>query len=275
MNKKFIQRVGLYILLFVSSLFVSSLYGQSSDIRVTVRMEKAPMKRVMGEIERQTRYLFGYDDQVDVNRIVSVHVVNRPLVEALDAMVAGSNISYVVQGSSIVLKSRMETGRQSATVSGKVCDSAGNPIIGASVVVKGTTIGVSTDIEGRFTLEVPAPVETAVLNITYLGYQTASIHVGTKSYFDVRLSEMNQEISDVLVVGYAPMRKSDFTGSIASVKSSELAMTTPTVGQALVGKVAGVEVRQQNGAPGAGAQIRIRGINSLSASSDPLYVIDG
>lgn len=275
MNKKFIQRVGLYILLFASSLFVSSLYGQSSDVRVTVRMEKVPMKRVMGEIERQTRYLFGYDDQVDVNRIVSVHIVNRPLVEALDAMVAGSNISYVLQGSSIVLKNRMETGRQSAKVSGKVCDPASNPIIGASVVVKGTTIGVSTDMEGRFTLEVPAPVETAVLNITYLGYQTASIHVGTKSYFDVRLSEMNQEISDVLVVGYAPMRKSDFTGSIASVKSSELAMTTPTVGQALVGKVAGVEVRQQNGAPGAGVQIRIRGINSLSASSDPLYVIDG
>ena len=85
----------------------------------------------------------------------------------------------------------------------------------------------------------------------------------------------SKQISEVLVVGYTPMRKSDFTGSIASVKASELSATTPTVGQSLVGKVAGVEVHQTSGAPGDGVTIRVRGVNSLSASSAPLYVIDG
>lgn len=114
----------------------------------------------MNEIERQTKYLFGSAENVDVKRIVTVQVVNRPLQEALDAMLRGTNVSYTVQGSNIVLKNgRSEAeAKKPAVISGVVRDAAGNPVVGAAVVVKGTTIGISTDSEGRFSLQVPPPL---------------------------------------------------------------------------------------------------------------------
>ena len=277
MNKKIIQRISLLILLFVLPVVypVNDIHAQ--DVRVTIRMDKVRMEQVMNEIERQTKYLFGSANNVDVNRIVTVQVVDRPLREALEVMLRGTNISYTVQGSNIVLKNgSTESGTsRPATISGVVRDATGAPVIGAAVVVKGTTIGVSTDTEGKFSLQVPPPVSQAILEVNYLGYEPNDIRVGSTTHFDITLKEDCQQISDVLVVGYTPMRKSDFTGSIASVKSSELTTTTPTMAQALAGKVAGVEVRQASGAPGEGVQIRVRGVNSLSAGSDPLYVIDG
>ena len=113
----------------------------------------------MNEIERQTKYLFGSAENVDVKRIVTVQVVNRPLQEALDAMLRGTNVSYTVQGSNIVLKNgRSEAeAKKPAVISGVVRDAAGNPVVGAAVVVKGTTIGISTDSEGRFSLQVAGP----------------------------------------------------------------------------------------------------------------------
>ena len=135
-----------------------------------------------------------------------------------------------------------------------------------------TNRGNVTGLEGDFSVEA-TPGQT--LSVSFLGYNTQQIKVGSQTSFDITLTEDSKQISEVLVVGYTPMRKSDFTGSIASVKASELSATTPTVGQSLVGKVAGVEVHQTSGAPGDGVTIRVRGVNSLSASSVPLYVIDG
>ena len=140
------------------------------------------------------------------------------------------------------------------------------------MIVKGTSIGNVTGISGEYTISAE-PEQT--LSFAFLGYDTKEVKVGSRTTIDVTLTEQNKQISEVVVVGYAPMRKSDFTGSIASVKSSELSVTAPTVGQSLAGKVAGVEVHQTSGAPGDGVTIRVRGVNSLSASSDPLYVIDG
>lgn len=160
MNKKIIQRISLLILLFVLPVAYPVNDVHAQDVRVTIRMDKVRMEQVMNEIERQTKYLFGSADNVDVNRIVTVQVVDRPLREALDAMLRGTNISYMVQGSNIVLKNRRSEAdaNRPVTVSGIVRDVAGNPVVGAAVVVKGTTIGVCTDIEGRFALQVPPPL---------------------------------------------------------------------------------------------------------------------
>ena len=159
MNKKIIQRISLLILLFVLPIAYPVTDIHAQDVRVTIRMEKVRMEQVMNEIERQTKYLFGSAENVDVKRIVTVQVVNRPLQEALDAMLRGTNVSYTVQGSNIVLKNgRSEAeARKPAVISGVVRDAAGNPVVGAAVVVKGTTIGISTDSEGRFSLQVPPP----------------------------------------------------------------------------------------------------------------------
>ena len=150
MNKKIIQRISLLILLFVLPIAYPVTDIHAQDVRVTIRMEKVRMEQVMNEIERQTKYLFGSAENVDVKRIVTVQVVNRPLQEALDAMLRGTNVSYTVQGSNIVLKNgRSEAeAKKPAVISGVVRDAAGNPVVGAAVVVKGTTIGISTDSEG-------------------------------------------------------------------------------------------------------------------------------
>ena len=160
MNKKIIQRISLLILLFVLPIAYPVNDVHAQNVRVTIRMDKVRMEQVMNEIERQTKYLFGSAENVDVNRIVTVQVVDRPLREALDAMLRGTNVSYTVQGSNIVLKNERSDADKNkpALISGVVRDAAGNPVVGAAVVVKGTTIGISTDTEGRFSLQVPPPL---------------------------------------------------------------------------------------------------------------------
>lgn len=209
MNKKIIQRISLLILLFVLPIAYPVTDIHAQDVRVTIRMEKVRMEQVMNEIERQTKYLFGSAENVDVKRIVTVQVVNRPLQEALDAMLRGTNVSYTVQGSNIVLKNgRSEAeAKKPAVISGVVRDAAGNPVVGAAVVVKGTTIGISTDSEGRFSLQVPPPASQAVLEINYLGYAPADVRVGSATRFDITLKEDSQQISDVLVVAIRPCAK--------------------------------------------------------------------
>ncbi len=162
-----------------------------------------------------------------------------------------------------------------AEITGKVVDSFGEPVIGAAILIKGTASGTSTDIDGTFVLKVPAPANEAVLDVNCIGFVSQEVKVGTARNFNIVLQVDSEMLEDVVVVGYTPMRKSDFTGSIASVKSDELLSSTPTMAQALAGKIAGVEVRQATGAPGAGVSIRVRGVNSLSADTEPLYVIDG
>ncbi len=162
-----------------------------------------------------------------------------------------------------------------AEITGKVVDQYGDPVIGAAIIVKGTSVGTSTDVDGNFSLKVPAPANQAVLNVNCIGFVDQAVTVGATRNFNIVLNVDSEMLEDVVVVGYTPMRKSDFTGSIASVKSDELLSSTPTMAQALAGKIAGVEVRQATGAPGAGVAIRVRGVNSLSAGTEPLYVIDG
>ncbi len=158
------------------------------------------------------------------------------------------------------------------TVSGIVLDASGEPLVGAGVMIKGTMDGAITDLDGNFSLEVKSE---DVLEISYIGFAAQEVTVGDQTRIRVILQPETNMMEETIVVGYMPMRKSDFTGSVSNVSAKELPLTTPTVSQALVGKVAGVEVRQTSGAPGDGAKIRVRGVNSLSASSDPLYVIDG
>ncbi len=160
-----------------------------------------------------------------------------------------------------------------SVISGTVKSEAGEPLVGASVIVKGaTTRGAIVDANGTYSISA-SEGETLVYDC--LGFVPQEVKISVKTRIDIVMVEDSHFLEETIVVGYAPMRKSDFTGSIASVKNEELQKSTATVGQALVGRVAGVEVRQSNGAPGSGVNIRVRGVNSLTASTSPLYVVDG
>lgn len=162
---------------------------------------------------------------------------------------------------------------QNDIISGTVVDQTGEPVIGAGIVVKGAPgRGTITDVSGQYSI---SAAKGEVLEFSCIGYATQVVTLTGSTQVNVILLEDTTFLEETVVVGYAPMRKSDFTGSIASIKAGELPITVPTMSQALVGKVAGVEVRQASGAPGDGTTLRVRGVNSLTAGSTPLYVVDG
>ncbi|WP_370526882.1 SusC/RagA family TonB-linked outer membrane protein [Bacteroides sp. 51] len=163
--------------------------------------------------------------------------------------------------------------QSSITVTGTVRDDV-ESLIGVSVAVKGTTIGTITDMDGKFTLNVPS--DRSVLTFSYVGYDTQNVTVGTTRTFNITMKSDNQLLEEVVVIGYGAVKRKDLTGSTVSVGSKELAMSpVTTAAQALAGKAAGVNVIQQSGAPGAEIQITVRGGTSITQGTEPLYIVDG
>ncbi|NME71883.1 SusC/RagA family TonB-linked outer membrane protein [Flammeovirga aprica] len=163
---------------------------------------------------------------------------------------------------------------QDKTISGTVKDETNEPLPGVNVIIKGTTIGTTTDFEGQFSINVPSENET--LLVTYIGYFDQEITIGNKTKFDIQLKVDAEQLEEVVVVGYGQMEKKDVTGAMSSIKSEDFnqgVMASPD--QLIQGKIAGVQMTPSSGEPGAGVNIRVRGGTSLTASNEPLYVIDG
>ena len=277
MNKKIIQQIRLSILLFVPALLFPLSTILAQNVRVTIRENKVKMEQVISSIERQTRYLFGIDDDVNTDLLVTVNVENEPLKKALDEMVRGTDIAYSVEGSNILLfRNTMQSGR-AAKISGQVVDAKGVPIIGASVIVRGTTVGVSTDAGGRFTLEVPAPAASQTLEVSYLGYETASIPVGSRTSFAVTLQESSSEIESVVVTALGIKREEKALSYNVQQVGAEDITTVKDANfmNSLAGKVAGVTINASSSGVGGATKVVLRGNKSISQSSNALYVIDG
>ncbi|MDR0866812.1 MAG: TonB-dependent receptor [Candidatus Symbiothrix sp.] len=163
---------------------------------------------------------------------------------------------------------------QNVSVNGSVRDKSGETLPGATVTVKGTATGTVTDFDGNYSVSVPN--NNAVLVFSYLGYLDQEITVGSRRTIDVTLLEDSKTLDEVVVVGYGTMKRKDLTGSVASINSDAISKSVSTsIDQVLAGRAAGVQVQQNSGAPGASTSIRIRGINSLNASTEPIFVIDG
>ncbi|MFT4031569.1 MAG: TonB-dependent receptor [Siphonobacter sp.] len=162
--------------------------------------------------------------------------------------------------------------KKDVNVSGTVKDQSGQALTGVTVLNKTTKQGTVTDAQGKFSIQAEVG---QTLVFSFIGYQSQEITVGNQLILDIQLKDDAQQLNEVVAVGYQTMRKADLTGAVSSVKASELNVSSPTIGQALVGKVAGVQVSQVSGSPYASTKIRVRGIGSINASSDPLYVIDG
>lgn len=161
---------------------------------------------------------------------------------------------------------------QNTKVTGHVVDENGDPVIGASVVVKGTTIGTVTDFDGNFTLDVPS--QHKHLEISYVGMKSRQFNVSSK--INAVLESDTQNLDEVMVVAYGTAKKSAFTGSAATISNEKIAKRqTSNVTNALTGQVAGVQTTSNTGQPGKDATIRVRGIGSMAASNRPLYVVDG
>ena len=265
------------VILFVClSLQISGAQAQTA--RFTIHLDNVPMEQVVNEIEAQSRYLFLFNKDIDSRRIiVSVHAENQTITQILPALFKDTGLNYTIEGMSILVTKKSEKSENPVTVSGRVTDLKGLPIVGASVIVHGTTVGVSTDTNGRFSLEVPAPASSHVLEISYLGYETARVTVGSRSHFDITLRESSSEIEQVVVTALGIKRQEKaLSYNVQQVAPSDITMVKDAnFMNSLAGKVAGVTINTSSSGVGGASKVVMRGTKSILQSSNALYVIDG
>ncbi len=239
--------------------------------RVTFTYTDVPMQTVFAAIRQQTGMTVSYSKpSVNPDQTVSIEAQDEEITGVLDRLFKGSAIAYKIEGNTILL-SRKEI-VPAVKVTGTIMDAKGEPVIGATVQIDGTTNGTVSDFNGAFSIDA-APKSTLI--VSYVGYQSQRITVKDATPLRITLHEDTEVLDEVVVVGYGTLRKSDLTGAIASVKTEELNQTTASFEQALVGHTPGVEIKQTSGAPGSSASIHIRGVNSIYGGVEPLYVIDG
>lgn len=265
----------VFSFLLAAQLYAGVSYSQTTSLSLSLK--NVTVEQALDQIEKETGFSFLFrDNTVDVNRIVNLKVNRGDINHILSQIFKNTNVEYQIVDKQIILSEKAMTAsvqQQNRTITGIVTDNLGEPIIGANITIKGTTIGTVTDIDGNFSLEVPA---SATITISYIGYLTKDIPVGNNSRIAVKLAEDTQNLDEVVVVGYGVQKKSDLTGSVSNIKSEKLMeRLATTVEQALAGRVAGVNVSTNSGRPGGRTSIQIRGYSSINATSNPLYVVDG
>ncbi len=279
-----VMRVTIFLMLLViSNIYANSTYSQSTKFSLNLR--NITLGQLFEEIQNQSEFnIFYNDSQVELDRKITVKVSESSVEEVLRQAFEGIDLNFYVFEKQIVIfpetkeKNVKELNKdlpQQKSVSGKVTDSSGSPLPGVTVIVKGSTKGTISDGEGNFVLSNVS--EDAILVFSFIGMRTQEIPVANKSSLQkVKMKEDAINIEEVVAVGYGTMKKSDVTGAISSVSSSALMKSEPTnVLRGVSGKVAGVQISQQDGAPGGGFDVIIRGSNSITAGSSPLYIVDG
>ena len=251
----------------------------ASAQKVTLQFRQVKLAKVFDAITRQTGLTVAYSrPTVDPDRIVTIEANKEELSQVLTQLMKGTNVTFEIGEKKIYLKEKptsdVQQSRKVKTISGTIVDDKGEPVIGASIAVQGTTLGTITNLDGEYTLaNVP---ENSEVTVSFIGYKTLTFKANDKSLSKITLKEDTEMLEEVVVIGYGSMNKRDVTTSIARVGGEEL-KDMPVTGfdQALVGKMAGVQITQTTGKPNGGTSIRVRGTGSITAGADPLYVVDG
>ena len=262
------------ILLFVAISFfqLSAVESYAQNAKINLSLSDVTLEEAIKTIEANTQFVFFFSNSaVDMTKHVDLNVKNGNIKEVLNQIL--SSYKYRIEDNKIVLLGEVQ---QDGKIWGVVSDAFG-PIAGANVVVKGTTNGTITDMDGRFSLDAP---KGAKLQISYIGYITKELTVDTKTDYVIELVEDSQALEEVVVVGYGTEKKVNVIGSIAQIGSEKLEnRSTPQLSNVLTGQMAGVTVIQRSGRPGnSGGEIRVRGVGSFgveSNKSDALVLIDG
>ena len=270
-----IMRISTFLLMVcVFCSYAGNAHSQNA--KVSIHMNNVKLDKILNEIENQTDYLFIYNNQVDINKITSVKVKNEAVAQVLDRILSGTGINYELEGTHIILTTEaikdLHAQQQAKTVTGTVTDVSGEPIIGANIRIKGTTTGTITDIDGNFSIEAKPQ---SVIEVSYIGYLTQETVINNQKSIRFLLKEDTKTLDKVVVIGYGVQKKADLTGSVANINTEKLnTQSNANIGQALQGKIAGVDIVSQGGAPGSGTRIMVRGIGTLNNAS-PLYIVDG
>src|SRR5690606_37301627 len=287
---RFVMRVTMLNFILAGGMLglahATDLNAQVLEKPVSVDLENVSLRSALNRIGRAADVKFLYHSQLLApSERVRVKVSDMPLAEVLDEILRPHHIQFEAAGNQIVLTREVMRARadaaimlretiQAIQVSGRVVSDQNEPLPGVNVLVKGTSQGTTTDVDGQFTLTVPD--QNAVLVFSFIGYQTQEVTVGARTNINVTMASDTRTLDEVVVVGYGEMEKRDITGSVAQIKSEAIqAVPVYNVEQALKARAAGVQVTQNSGQPGGRIEVRIRGGNSMIGSNDPLYVVDG
>lgn len=269
MNLKRIS-VSFFSLLLASQMTISAQNVSFSTNKVT-------LKSAFEKIEKASKYKIAYNSsQLNANRSVTLSKKSDNVFGMLTQLLKGTNCTYELEGNYIIIKplQKTQTSGKKVKVRGVIKDETGEPIIGATVRVKGQSEGTVSDFDGNFTLDV---TDDNTLQISYIGYQTQEFVVGKQHHFSIVLEEDKKILNEVVVIGYGTQKKGDITSSVGSVKSEDFtAGAINDAGQLIQGKIAGLSVTNPSGNPVGGTEISLRGNTTiLGASTNPLILIDG
>lgn len=272
--------------IFFLAFFIIKVQGGTFSQNVSFSGRDVPIKRIISAIESQTDYVIFYDrGLLNNNRLPFVNLKDVPVTALLNEALREQPIEYSIKNKTIFLYRKFSrqdgngpgsasdtTKRQ--TVSGKVTATGGEPLTGVTVIEKGTSNGTSTDANGNYSLSVGNA--NGALSLSIVGYAAQDVRINTRTVVNVTMELSAEALSDIVVVGYGTQKKSDLTGSISSLKTSDIDKgVNVSVDQMMQGRAPGVQIVQASAEPGGGFNIRIRGSNSITAGNNPLYVIDG
>lgn len=266
----------LIVVLIICGCLTASASGFGQ--MVTISGNNVSLEKAFRLIKKQTGYSFLYtESQLQYFSPVTIHLKNAPLENVLQACFKNQPFTYAIVDKTIIVKTVNEPALhvENIQLTGRVTDAEGNALAGASVRVKGSDEGTSTASDGSFSINVQQ--NKFVLVVSYVNYETKEITVsGNQSSLQIVLKKKDSELNEVVVVGYGSQKKKDLTGSIATISSKDLDnRSNSQFGYSIEGKAAGVQVVRSSGQPQAGFSIRIRGTSSITAGSDPLYIVDG
>lgn len=269
------------IIFFLSVFCVTyALAGNtySQDTRLSLDLKNVTVEAVLDEIESKSEFYFALSQKlVDVNRKVNLSVYDKKIEEVLDQVFDGTDVEYIIMDRQIVLskgkylpeaKSKIQPG----TITGTVTDNDGLPLIGVTVIIKGTSIGAITDVDGKYEIQIPD--DALVLVFSFVGMITKEVIIDNQSQINVMLIPDLINLNEVVVIGYGSIKKKDLTGAISTVSNEDInSLPVASLSDALQGRAAGLQVIS-SGVPGTDATFRIRGIGTIN-DNNPLLVIDG
>lgn len=281
-------KMKLTTLLLMLSLMRIQAGVYSQNTKLTLNINNAPVEKLFNKVESVSEYRFLFESSaIDLNRKVTINVKKKGIAEILEEVFKNTDISYSINDRQILLiKKRLPINLQEKSIvtkpiveqgieiTGVVTDSKNMPVPGANVIEKGTTNGVSTDLDGKFSIRVSGP--NSVLVFSFIGFENKEVAVGQSKSLSVILNEQNSALNEVVIVGYGAVKKKDLTGAVVTVKSSDIVLSpVASPMEALQGRVSGLDIQRGSGKAGTSPKVLLRGNRSLTASQDPLYIIDG
>lgn len=270
----------ILILLFASTLNLMATVSFSQKTKISLARKAASLESVMEEIEKQSDYVFLFSKEViDINRSVEINARDLAVEEVLSELFQSGNIEYRIIDNKIILSARSKVSvvqqEQQIKVTGQVTDNKGEPLPGVNVFEKtNSTNGVITGVDGSYTITLSGP--EAILTFSFIGFVSQEVNVAGRQQINITLLEEYMDIDEVVVVGYGTQRKEALTSAVSKVGTDKIeSVSVTSVEKALQGNAAGVVVTTPVGQPGSFASVQIRGLGSISASNQPLYVVDG